>query len=61
MKSMVLSVNQWFNACTVVRSENFKVPNSFRLLFGQNQSFFFVSNQQLLNFKSCFSFSEINY
>ena len=31
---------KWFNACTVVRSGNFRVSNSFRLLFGQNQSLF---------------------
>ena len=58
---MVLSVNQWFNACTVVRSENFKVSSRIGLLFGLNQSFPFLLNQQLLDFQSHFSLSEANY
>lgn len=30
------------------------------MLFGPNQSFLFLSDQQLLDFQSCFSFSEAN-
>lgn len=31
------------------------------LLFGRNQNFIFLSNQQLLNFQSCSSFSEAHW
>ena len=60
MNAIVLSVHQWFNACTVVRSGNFGVSVRIGLLFGPNQSFLFLSNEQFLNFQSCFSFSEAN-
>ena len=35
-------VEQWFNACTVVRSENFRVSYSIMLLFGLKQSLLFL-------------------
>ena len=59
---MILSsVDQWITACTVVRSENFRVSSRIGLLFGLNQSFPFLLNQQLLDFQSHFSLSEANY
>ena len=39
MKAIILSVNQRLNACTVVRSRNFRVTSKTGLLFGPNQSF----------------------
>ena len=60
MKAIIFPIDQWFNACTVVRSGNFRVSGRTGLLFGPNQSSLFFSNQQSLNFQSCFSFSEAN-
>ena len=60
MNAVILSVDQWFNACTVFRSGNFRVVGRTGLLFGPNQSFLFLSKQQLFNFQSCFSFPEAN-
>ena len=60
LKAIILSVNQWFNACTVVRSGNFRASSRTGSLFRPNKNFLFLSNQQLLNFQSCFSFSEAN-
>ena len=46
INTIILSADHWFNACTViVRSENFRTG-----LFASSQSFFFLSNQQLLDF-----------
>ena len=42
---IILSVDQWFNACTVVRSGDFRVSGRTGLFFGPNQSFLFLSNQ----------------
>ena len=61
MKAIILLADQWFNACMVVRSGNFRVSGRTGLLFGSNQSFLFLSNQWLLNFQSCFSFSEASW
>ena len=58
--AVILSVDQWFNACTVVRIGDLRVSSRTGLLFDPNQSFLFLSNQQLLNFLFCFSFSEAN-
>ena len=58
---ILFSVDQWIAACTVVRSENFRVSSRIGLLFGLNQSFPFLLNQQLLDFQSHFSLSEANY
>lgn len=54
------SVDQWFDVCVVVRTGNFRVFSRTGLLFGLGQSFLFLSNQQLLDFQSCFSFPEAN-
>ena len=50
-----LSVDQWFNAGLGVRSGNFSVSGRTGCLFCPNQSFLFLSNQQLCNFWICFS------
>ena len=42
----------------MVMSKDCRVSGRTRLLFGPNKSFLFLSNQQLLNLQSCFSFSE---
>lgn len=52
------SVDQWFDVWIVVRTGNFRVCSRTGLLFDLNQSFVFLSNQQLLDFQSCFSFLE---
>ena len=43
-----------------MRNGNVRVSARTGLLFGPNQNFLFLSNQQLLNFQSSFSFSETN-
>ena len=50
-----LSVDQWCNAGLGVRSGNFSVSGRTGWLFCPNQSFLFLSNQQLCNFRICFS------
>lgn len=60
MNAIILSVDPWFNAHTVVTSKHFRVSGRTGLLSGLNQKFLFLSNQQLLDFQSCFSFSEAN-
>lgn len=60
MNAIIFSVDQWFKACTMVRNENLRVSGRTGLLLGANQSFLFLPNQQLLNFPSCFSFSEVS-
>ena len=46
ISAIILSVNQRFNACTVMRNENFRISHRTELVFGLNQSFLFLSNQQ---------------
>ena len=53
-----LSEGWWFSTHTIVTNESFR---RIGLLFGPNQSFFILSNQQALVFQSWFSFSEANY
>ena len=56
MKAIILLVDQWLIASTMVRIENLRVSGRAELLFSPNQSFFFLSSQQLLSFQSCFCF-----
>ena len=60
MNAIILLVDQWFNACTVVKSGNFRVSSRTGLLFDPNRSLLSLSNQELLNFETSFSFSEAN-
>ena len=46
MKAIILSVYQWFNACTVVKSGNFRVSSRTGLLVGTKQSYFFEKSNQ---------------
>ena len=57
MKAIILLVDQWLIACTMVRTENLRVSGRMGLLFGPNHNFLFLSSQQLLSFQSCFCFS----
>ena len=59
MKAITLS-DQRFNACQWWGGGILESLSRTRLLLGSKQSFLFSSNQQLLNFQSCFSFSEAN-
>lgn len=59
MGAIILSGGQWFNACTVVSSGDFRVSGRraiFELLFGPNRDFLSLSNQKLLIF-----FPEANF
>ena len=44
MNAIILSVDQWFNARTMVKNGNFSVSGRTGLLFGPNKSFLFLSN-----------------
>ena len=61
MNAVILSVDQWFNAFTVLRSGHFRIFGRTGLLFGPNQSSLFLSTQQLLDFQYVFSFSGANH
>lgn len=58
--AIILSGDQWFNAYAIVSSGNFRISGRTGLLFGPNQTSFFLSKQQLLDFQYCFSFSGAN-
>ena len=56
MSAIILLVDQWLNACAVVRSENFRISSSIGLSLDPNQSFLFLSNQKLIEFPVSFPF-----
>lgn len=41
IRVIILSVDQWFNACTIVSNGNSRVSGRTGLLFGPSQGFFF--------------------
>ena len=41
MNAIILSVDHWFNACTIIRNGNLKISHRISLLFNLNQSFVF--------------------
>lgn len=60
MNTLVLSVDQWFNACAVGSSGNCRISGQTGLLFGPNQSLLSSWKRQLLDFQYRFSFSGPN-
>ena len=61
MNAIILSLDQWFKACAVVKNGNFRASDMTGSSLGPNQKVFFSSNQQFLNFQSFFFFfSEIS-
>lgn len=61
MNVIILSVEKWFNACTVVKGGNFRVSVRIVLLFSPSPKLSFSIKWVIVGFKSCFSFSEVNY
>ena len=61
MSAIILLVDQWLNACAVVRSENFRISSSTGLSLDPNQSFLFLSDQKLIEFPVSFSFLGANF
>ena len=57
MNAIILLVGQWVNVCSGWWM-GILVFGRTELLLGPN--YLFLLNQQLLNFQSCFSFSEVN-
>lgn len=60
MNAITLSINQLFNACTMIRTGNGGVSTRAGLLFGPNKSFLFLS-KKLMNFQSCSLFSKASF
>ena len=56
MKAVIWSVDQWFNEHTVVKGGNFRISNRTGFLFGSNQSFLFLQNDNCWVFTFFFSF-----
>ena len=54
MSAIILLADQWLNACTVVR--NGSLWEDWGVIWPR-QCFLFLSNEQLLKFQPCFSFS----